>query len=216
VVGRDIPDEPWPIVRVTDERPNQSAGRTWWVSTDDRTPDPDPGATDADDARLIAAIVGGDREALAALYDRHATRLRWVALGIVRNPADADDLVHDVFLEAWRRAADFDPARGTVRRWLVIRTWSRAIDRVTQARDRRDARDRLELGGVFDPPGAGGDVHRALATLGDEHRRLLGLIYVGGLTTTEAAIALELPVGTVKSRLSAALARLRAFLRGEA
>jgi RNA polymerase sigma-70 factor (ECF subfamily) len=170
-------------------------------------------ALDRDDARLIAELVAGNTAALGALYDRHAARLTWIALSATRNRVDAEDVVHDVFLEAWRRASDFDPARGTVRRWLGIRAWSRAIDRVNQSRDRRDllaanplADDGYEVGD------AGAGVQRLLAALRPDQHQLLALLYVGGLTTAETAAVLGIPVGTVKSRLSAALAKLRTLL----
>ena len=170
-------------------------------------------ALDRDDARLIAELVAGGTSALGALYDRHAARLTWIALSATRNRVDAEDVVHDVFLEAWRRAADFDPARGTVRRWLGIRAWSRAIDRVNQNRDRRDLLAANPLDDdAYEVGDAGAGVHRLLAALRPDQHQLLALLYVGGLTMAEAAQLLGIPVGTVKSRLSAALARLRAAL----
>src|SRR5258705_10556655 len=90
-------------------RSNQSAGRTVGVSAES-TDDLD--ALDRDDARLIAELVRGNTDALGELYDRHAARLTWIALSAIRNRVDAEDIVHDVFLEAWRPAADLDPARG--------------------------------------------------------------------------------------------------------
>ncbi len=76
---------------------------------------------DAEDAALVAAMAAGDRGALAKLYDRHGGLLLGMALKIVRERREAEDLLHDVFLEAWRSAKDFDPKRGRVRTWLAIR-----------------------------------------------------------------------------------------------
>jgi RNA polymerase sigma-70 factor (ECF subfamily) len=176
------------------------------------TPD-DLDALDRDDARLIAELVRGNTAALGELYDRHAARLTWIALSATKNRGDAEDVVHDVFLEAWRRAADFDPARGTVRRWLGIRAWSRAIDRVNQNRDRRDLlAANPPDDDAYDAGDAGAAVQRLLSALRPDQHQLLALLYVGGLTTSETAAVLGIPVGTVKSRLSAALAKLRALL----
>jgi RNA polymerase sigma-70 factor, ECF subfamily len=169
-------------------------------------------ALDRDDARLVAELVRGNTAALGTLYDRHAARLTWIALSATRNRIDAEDIVHDVFLEAWRRAAAYDPARGTVRRWLGIRAWSRAIDRVTQLRDRRDALAANPTDDVYAPDESVAAVHRLLDMLRPDQHQMLALIYVGGLTTAETARLLGIPVGTVKSRLSAALAKLRALL----
>ena len=83
----------------------------------------------------------GDRRAVAALYARHAPLLLGLALRIVRERCEAEDLLHDVFLEAWRAAKDFDPARGRVRTWLAIRMRSRALDHQKSARVSRNAGD---------------------------------------------------------------------------
>src|SRR6266700_4327783 len=90
---------------------------------------PTSAAEAASDAALMVALVRGDRQALAALYDRHAGILLALATRLLRDRPQAEELLHDVFLEAWHHARDFDPARGSVRAWLVTRTRSRAFDR---------------------------------------------------------------------------------------
>src|SRR5690242_1424117 len=96
---------------------------------------------DAEDAALVAAIAEGDSAALAKLYERHAGVLLGLALRIVRERREGEDLLHDVFLEAWRSAKDFDPKRGRVRTWLAIRMRSRALDLQKSARVSRNAGD---------------------------------------------------------------------------
>src|SRR6476619_7154041 len=96
---------------------------------------------DADDVRLVAAMANGDRGALAELYERHAGVLLAVGLRIVRDRREAEDLLHDVLLEAWRHAKDFDPNRGRVRTWLGIRMRSRALDLQKSARVSRNVGD---------------------------------------------------------------------------
>src|SRR5258707_6137449 len=86
-------------------------------------------------------MAGGDRAALASLYDRHSGVLLGLALRIVRERREAEDLLHDVFLEAWRTAKDFDPKRGRVRTWLAIRMRSRALDLQKSARVSRNTGD---------------------------------------------------------------------------
>jgi RNA polymerase sigma-70 factor (ECF subfamily) len=171
-------------------------------------------AADAD-AALVAAIAGGDREALSQLYVRHASLLLGLALRIVRERREAEDLLHDVFLEAWRSAKDFDPKRGRVRTWLAIRMRSRALDHQKSARVSRNAGDAgLELQ-VADPVPQGSDharVRGALAGLGPDQRKVLELAYFEGLSCSEIAAQLTIPVGTVKSRLAAGLERLRCQL----
>src|SRR5882724_6116947 len=96
---------------------------------------------DAEDEALVAAMAAGDRGALATLYERHGSLLLGLALRIVRERREAEDLLHDVFLEAWRTAKDFDPKRGRVRTWLAIRMRSRALDLQKSARVSRNTGD---------------------------------------------------------------------------
>lgn len=178
--------------------------------------DPGPTGDDAElDAELVAAMARGDRQALSQLYERHAALLLGLALKIVRDRREAEDLLHDVFLEAWRSAKDFDPKRGRVRTWLAIRMRSRALDQQKSARVARNAGDAgLELV-VDDAAGASPDharVRGALAELSPDQRTVLELAYFEGLSCTEIAARIAIPVGTVKSRLAAGLDRLRGRL----
>jgi RNA polymerase sigma-70 factor, ECF subfamily len=168
---------------------------------------------DSDDEALVAAMAAGDRSALATLYERHASLLLGLALRIVREKREAEDLLHDVFLEAWRSAKDFDPGRGRVRTWLAIRMRSRALDLQKSARVSRNTGDAgLDL--VVDEAEGTSPDHRrvrsALAELGQDQRRVLELAYFEGLSCTEIAERVSIPVGTVKSRIAAGLDRLRA------
>src|SRR5215218_7859669 len=189
------------------------------MSTSDAGPDAPAAAADeaAIDAALVAAIARGDRGALASLYDRHSGILLGLALRIVRERREAEDLLHDVFLEAWRSAKDFDPKRGRVRTWLAIRMRSRALDLQKSARVSRNAGDAgLDLlvddSAISSPDHA--RVRAALADLGTDQRRVLELAYFEGLSCTEIAARVSIPVGTVKSRIAAGLDRLRHGLSG--
>jgi RNA polymerase sigma-70 factor, ECF subfamily len=170
---------------------------------------------DAEDEVLVAAMAAGDRAALATLYERHGSLLLGLALRIVRERREAEDLLHDVFLEAWRTAKDFDPKRGRVRTWLAIRMRSRALDLQKSARVSRNTGDAgLELlvddGDAASPDH--GRVRRALAGLAADQRRVILLAYFEGLSCTEIAERVAIPVGTVKSRIAAGLDRLRSGL----
>jgi len=169
------------------------------------------------DATLVAAMAAGDRDALSALYERHGGLLLGLALRIVRDRREAEDLLHDVFLEAWRSAKDFDPKRGRVRTWLAIRMRSRALDLQKSARVSRNAGDSgldllVDEGASSSPDHA--RVRNALAELGPDQRRVLELAYFEGLSCTEIAKRVDIPVGTVKSRIAAGLDRLRGHLKG--
>ncbi|MEO7731249.1 MAG: sigma-70 family RNA polymerase sigma factor, partial [Kofleriaceae bacterium] len=172
----------------------------------DRPPD------DAEDEALVVAMVAGDRAALAELYERHSGLLLGLALRIVREKREAEDLLHDVFLEAWRSAKDFDPKRGRVRTWLAIRMRSRALDLQKSARVSRNTGDAGLDFVVDDSEGASPDhgrIRTALAELGQDQRKVLELAYFEGLSCTEIAERIAIPVGPVKSRIAAGLDRLR-------
>ena len=167
------------------------------------------------DAELVAKMAAGDRSALAALYERHGSIMLGLAMRIVRSRLEAEDLLHDVFLEAWRSAKDFDPKRGRVRTWLAIRMRSRALDLQKSARVSRNAGDSGRDLLVDDSEHASPDharVRTALAELGTDQRRVLELAYFEGLSCTEIAARVSIPVGTVKSRIAAGLDRLRSGL----
>jgi len=144
-----------------------------------------------------------------------------VAHCILNSRRDAEDLVHDVFLEAWQKASHYNPRRGTVRNWLLMRVRSRAIDRIrTQgvARNHAMAEHHYITENTVScnkGPENNVDVYRALEVLGGlsaEQRRIVELSYFEGLTCKEIATQCAIPVGTVKSRMSAAMAKLRGCL----
>lgn len=173
---------------------------------------------DAEDAALVAAMAAGDRAALARIYNRYGGFLLALALRIVRERNEAEDLLHDVFVEAWRCAKDFDPSRGSVRTWLAIRTRSRALDRKKSARVSRNAGDSGLEAISANAPQPNPDSRRvrtALDALSTDQRRVVDLAYFEGLSCSEIADKLGVPIGTVKSRLAAGLHRLREALGGE-
>jgi RNA polymerase sigma-70 factor, ECF subfamily len=171
------------------------------------------------DEELLAAIARGDEAALAELYDRLGGVAYRLAHRILRDPALAQDAVQDAFLGVWRTAVVFDPARGKASTWLLTLVHRRAVDLVRRE-DRRRA-DPLD-----DAPIASGDatdesaevreerrrVQAALAQLPGDQREALELAYYGGLTQSELAERLGVPLGTVKSRMFTGLSRLRDLL----
>jgi RNA polymerase sigma-70 factor (ECF subfamily) len=178
----------------------------------------------SEDVGLCAAVAGGDRDALGQLYDRHASVLMALGVRILGSRAQAEDVLHDVFLEAWHHARDFDPARGSVRAWLVTRMRSRCLDRRASASRRARMATDLQhqedsLSGARREPGAtegarvdGERLHTQLASLPAELAQLIELSYFDGLSSSEIAERLQIPVGTVKSRMARALATLRQAL----
>ncbi len=167
-------------------------------------------------------MVQGDRGAIASLYERHVSCLLALAQSLLRDRREAEDLIHDVFLEAWRHCADYSAERGTVRTWLSIRTRSRALDRLKAARPRQtESADLERLEGArtmeVDAHAMLGDQHRLRQTLSqmpEAQQEVIVLGYFEGLSTTEMASRLGIPAGTVKSRTRAALSTLRSLLSG--
>lgn len=176
-------------------------------------------------AELVARVAGGDVRAFERLYDRYAG----LAFGLIRRVlADreaAQDVLQEVFWQVWKDARGYDPARGSVEAWLVMRARSRAIDRLRARRrtGERDVRPLDEALVAADP--AAGDAASAaasrrvveglLARLPEPQRRVLELAFVGGLTQAEIAARTGEPLGTVKTRCRLALERLRGLLAGE-
>lgn len=171
------------------------------------------------DLGLVAAMATGDRAALAELYERHAPQMLGLAFRILRSRRDAEDLLHDVFVEAWQKTRSYDAARGPVRAWLLLRLRSRAIDR---ARALATAREFAMAQAAEGPPPAVAAeqslapdrlrARQALESLPKEQRAVIELAYFEGLSARDAAVRLGIPMGTVKSRLFAAMAKLRAEL----
>jgi len=166
------------------------------------------------DCQLLQALASGDASALGILYDRYAGLMLAVANRILGSQRESEDLVHDVLVEAWRKSATYSQSRGSVRTWLFVRLRSRALDRI-----RRRARhpvDPLKDPGADPRPEASpvrnmeyARVHEAIATLPEAQRKVLELAYFGGLSSREVALALGIPIGTVKSRTAAGLQKLR-------
>ncbi len=167
------------------------------------------------DMELISRIARGQNTALGALYDRHAALLLGILRRLLHDPQEAEDVLHEVFLEVWEHAADYDPSRGSVRAWLVMRARSRGLDRLralNRARGLPKERPEAEALPLLAPADTL-SVRRALSNLPPELRRLLELGYFEGLSSAEIALQEQLAVGTVKSRVARALAELREVLR---
>ncbi len=173
-----------------------------------------------DDTALMVRVARGDRAAFGTLYDRYGGLLVALGMRIVRSKAEAEDVLHDVFIEVWKRAGDFDPTRGSVRAWLALRMRSRSLDRQKSPRVARAV--------VFDELGAAQQaapeldpglkmererVRAALHALSAEQGAVVELAYFQGMSVVDIGAKLNVPVGTVKSRLSAAREKLRSQLQ---
>ena len=173
------------------------------------------------DTELMHAVARGDESALAALYDRYHSILLGLLLRILHSRAEAEDVLQEVFLQIWQRAANFDETRGRAFTWMVTLARSRAIDRLRSLQSRQRADDTA----LRDAPESVGDAsddalhaeHRdivrgALAEIPEEQRRALLLAYFEGLTQAEIAERLGQPLGTVKTRMRSGMGKLRDLL----
>ncbi|WP_337062510.1 ECF RNA polymerase sigma factor SigK [Kineococcus sp. G2] len=174
------------------------------------------GPGDADAA--LAGAARGDQAAFAAFYDATAAAVHGTVLRVLRDPAQSEEVVQEVFLEAWRTAARFDPGRGSARAWVVTMAHRRAVDRVrsSEAGSRRDERYGVREEAPYDSVSEEvevvlerEEVARALGVLSPAQRQAVDLAYYGGRTHRQIAEDLHLPLGTVKTRLRDALLKLR-------
>ena len=170
------------------------------------------------DIELLKAVAGGDDAALGQLYDRYRLILFGLLMRILNNREEAEDVLQEVFLQVWRRAKDFDENRGRPFTWLVTLARSRGIDRLRSLASRErvavaEANERTEE--VSDAASDAikserlGVVNSALADLPEDQKRPLMLAYFDGLTQSEIATKLNVPLGTVKTRMRSGMMKLR-------
>jgi RNA polymerase sigma-70 factor, ECF subfamily len=188
------------------------------------------GVSDLQDRRdrdLIGRVSGGDHAAFSELYRRYSPSAFGLANRILGDQTMAEEVLQEVFLSVWRRAGAFDPARGSVRSWLFAQIHHRSVDVV-----RREEAERRRSRATVEPEATEEDVDNvieeswlsarrehvksALTSLPEEQRRVIELAYYNGLTQTQVADAMGVPLGTVKSRTLAAMRRLRGALAGNA
>jgi RNA polymerase sigma-70 factor (ECF subfamily) len=177
------------------------------------------------DTALVDAMAGGDESALAILYERWAPAVHGTALRVLGDRGLADDVTQGVFIAIWQTPEAYDAARGSLRSLLVSMAHNRSIDalRSNIARRRReDAHGGRPEAGSFDVVGdtvsAGllaDDVRSAVGALDCDERQAIELAYFGGRTYREVARELDLPEGTVKSRIRRGLERLATLLNAE-
>jgi len=172
----------------------------------------------AEGVELLARIARGDKEAFGRFYDAYAPLAFGVIRRILPQPGDAEDVLQEVFWEIWRLAPRYEPERGAPAAWVLTRARSRAIDRLRSVR-RRDVEVGVEhietapAATSADDPSAGLPdrelVRGAMGTLVPAQREIVELAFFGGMTHTEIAARLSQPLGTVKTRMRAALKHMR-------
>jgi RNA polymerase sigma-70 factor (ECF subfamily) len=179
------------------------------------------------DEELMELVHAGEAQAFEVLFDRHGDAAFSLAYRMCGRRAMAEDVVQEAFLSLWRTGARYDPARGSVRAWLLRVVHNRTIDTFRRAtiRDGRDVHDeaaaeRLAAAELTDQEVQRREdvrqVRGALEELPADQRQVIELAYFGGLSHSQIAEALGLPAGTVKGRMRLGLSKLRLALAEQA
>lgn len=188
-----------------------------------------PVATDVDAAptvdqatALLVRVADGDQRAFSELYDLMASRMLGLVRHVLKDHAQSEEVVQEVLLEVWQTASRFDPNKGKAVTWMLTMAHRRAIDRVRSAQASRDRDTKIgirDLGREVDTVSESAEisiehkrVEKAMARLSDLQRQAVELAYYGGYTQSEVAEMLNIPLGTVKTRLRDGLIRLRTEL----
>ena len=185
-------------------------------------PEPDDRTVELD---LLARITKRERAAFEQLYTRYSNILYATAMKFLKEDADAQDVVQDVFIQIWDKAKLYDPAKGKPLTWALTMTRNRSIDRIRAIQRRTRLRDDFEKETVADESAgirealSGVDASEktqilrdAVARLSPEQRKVIDLAFFGGLTQSEIADRLGEPLGTVKARARRGLMKLKEHL----
>ena len=177
----------------------------------------EPATVSLDD--LVARTATGDQQAFSLLYDQTAARVLGLIRRVLIDPAQSEEVTQEVFLEVWQSAARFDPNKGRALTWIMTMAHRRAIDRIRAA---QASRNRDTAVGLRDLPTPYDQVSEtveirlehervevAMSKLSDNQRQAVTLAYFGGLSQSEVAAQLGIPLGTAKTRLRDAMIRLR-------
>jgi RNA polymerase sigma-70 factor, ECF subfamily len=169
------------------------------------------------DEELVGWVAEGDERALSELYDRYSRPVYTTGIRLLGDAHLAEELVQDAFTNVWRGAASFDPRRASFATWLYRVTRNRAVDlnRRRQVRPQSAGEDWLQaVPGGPEPEASidGWDVAEALSRIPEKHREVLTLAYFEGLSQREISQRTGVPLGTIKSRTTAALKRLHRSL----
>lgn len=171
------------------------------------------------DVALVARLVARDEGALGDLYDRHSRLLFGLLIRVLKQRSDAEEVLQEVFVQAWTRADTYNSALGTPAGWLIGIARNRAIDRLRANAVRLRAVERVEPPAAVSTPETDAsigetqrEIRRALEALPPEQRILITHAYFDGLTQSELAEQFSLPLGTVKTRVRTGLLALRGLL----
>ncbi|UEJ81730.1 ECF RNA polymerase sigma factor SigK [Brachybacterium halotolerans subsp. kimchii] len=189
--------------------------------------EPAPAATASADVLrgLLLAVAGGDAEAFPQLYDSTSTRVFGLVLRVLRDRAQSEEVTQEVYLEVFRRASSFDPSRGSALAWILTMAHRRAVDRVRASQSQSDRDVAYESRSSTEQPDPTSEtaldgiearhVRGALSQLSDRQSEAIRLAYLDGLTQSQVAERLSIPLGTAKTRIRDGLLALRRIMSTE-
>ena len=167
---------------------------------------------------LLTHVARGDQAAFEQVYDEVSGPVYGLALRIVRDPAQSEEVAQEVLVDVWRTASRYEPGRGSAMSWVMMLAHRRAVDRVrsAQASAEREQRAGREAGPAYDEVAENvqlnlerEQVRRCLSTLTETQRESITLAYYAGYTYREVGELLKVPLGTIKTRMRDGLIRLR-------
>ena len=173
-----------------------------------------PPQSSQDDAALLALVKSGDEHAMASLFDRYSKVVYSVALRVLRDPASAEDVLQEIFMQIWRNPDGFIATRGSLGGWLAVVSRNRSID----ALRRKRPTDQIDDMALASPYNLANEAERnsmiekargVIYKLPVEQRKTLEMAFFDGLTHSEIAEMTGDPLGTVKTRIRSALTTLR-------
>ena len=173
---------------------------------------PQPSAED--DSSLLVQVRNGDEKSMASLFDRYSKVVYSVALRVLRDPASAEDVLQEIFMQVWRNPESFTAAKGSLGGWLAVVARNRSIDTLRRKRPSDSVEDVVlasgyDLAAEAERNSLMERARSVIVTLPSEQRKTLEMAFFDGLTHTEIAEMTGDPLGTVKTRIRSALLTLR-------
>lgn len=174
-----------------------------------------------EDGTLLAKICLQDKIALAQLYERYVDRMLGLACHILGNQDDAEEIIHDVFIEIWNKAKDYNEQKASVIGWMLLRVRSRCLDRIRKSQtmkkylEKQTTEVKIQSKSSLDAYTDNKMIKKSLKVLSEKQRLIIDLNYFKGLSCAEISQSYGIPLGTVKTRLLSAMKKMQASLSKE-
>lgn len=166
------------------------------------------------DTYILDRMKTSQTEAIELMYDKFSDSLYGIALSVIKNEEEAQDILQESFVKGWRKLASYDPAKGTLFTWLLNITRNTAIDKLRVSNKKRDSEIQITENNVSNVEGLSFnpdflDLRKHLGSLEVKYQVIIDALFFQGMTQQEASEELEIPLGTVKTRYKIAMRELR-------